>query len=362
MFCVPQSLSVWSFFGFLKPYGDSLAPISRNMPRRAVNPTPIVREPPKKRGPKPKPKPDPFASNPGEYVPPSARKKPRQRYSKETIIEVLKFLYFHKILDKIPDATMGERIPRCRTGTVLQKEPELFRPPVGTRYRSPTYDEAAAWFKIPKSTIVTWWNSRQDLIKPRVAPGTEAAAAAAGGQQGELRMVVALQGAPVSTQQSSSEGQTTAPNPSPTQIPLPTLAPAPDPRHFNGQPNPAPAVPNDVVPPSQPPQMMPYNLPDFSQQVPGHMTNLMPMPMPVQAGFNPADTVGAAQQVLDLDEQLQSSIEEQAGTVNQQGVSPDNGEMTSLGEGEGENEDYGKEEEEDDEAEEKDQDMSEESG
>lgn len=119
----------------------------------------------------PKPKPAPFLVNPAEYVP-APSKKPKTRYTNEQIIEVLQFLYYHRILDKVPDGRQGEKMPRYRSGTILQKEPDRFKAPNGQRYRSPTYEEAAEWFQIPKSTVATWWNTKLELIgiKPEPAP------------------------------------------------------------------------------------------------------------------------------------------------------------------------------------------------
>ncbi|OIW23954.1 hypothetical protein CONLIGDRAFT_649276 [Coniochaeta ligniaria NRRL 30616] len=124
-----------------------------------------------KTGPKPKPKPNPLLVDPAAYVPPP-RKKPKIRYTNEQIIEVLQFLYYHRILEKKPDGRIGEKLARYRSGTILQKSPELFQAPEGHRYRSPTYEEAADWFQIPKSTVSTWWNTKLEMIgiKPEVVP------------------------------------------------------------------------------------------------------------------------------------------------------------------------------------------------
>lgn len=126
-----------------------------------------------KPGPKPKPKPPPnrFLHDPASYVAP-ARKRPIVRYTDEQIVEVLQYLYYHKILDKKPDGTAGEVVPRYRSGTILQKRPELFVAPEGHRYRSPTYEEAADWFQIPKGTIIKWWNSKLSMIgiEPEMVP------------------------------------------------------------------------------------------------------------------------------------------------------------------------------------------------
>lgn len=157
------------------------------MPRRPLDLNPEAPPPPAKRRRVQKPKlppqiGDPFTINPTEYAPPKERKIKRHTYDTQTIVDVLQFLYFHRILDRIPDARMGQKHPRYRSGTILQKEPHLIKGPEGTntRYRSPTYDEAAAWFKIPKSTIGNWWNSRQELIK---LPKDNGAAAAPGSTQ-----------------------------------------------------------------------------------------------------------------------------------------------------------------------------------
>ena len=120
----------------------------------------------KKPGPKPKAKPDPLLVDPAKYVPPP-RKFPKIRYTNEQIIEVLQYLYYHRILDKKPDGTVGEKLPRYRGGTILQKMPELGVAPEGHRYRSPTYEEAADWFQIPKSTVATWWNTKLEMIGVR---------------------------------------------------------------------------------------------------------------------------------------------------------------------------------------------------
>jgi hypothetical protein len=151
------------------------------MPRRPLDLNPAAPPPPAKRRRAEKPKlppqiADPFAINPTEYAPPKERKVKRHTYDTQTIVDVLQFLYFHRILDKIPDGTLGQKFPRYRSGTILQKEPHLLKGPEGTntRYRSPTYDEAAAWFKIPKSTIGNWWNNRQELIKMPDNGGTAA--------------------------------------------------------------------------------------------------------------------------------------------------------------------------------------------
>jgi len=113
--------------------------------------------------PKPKPKPDPLLVDPATYVPPP-RKKPKIRYTNEQIVEVLQFMYYHRILDKKPDGTVGEKLPRYRSGTILQKRPDLAVAPEGFRYRSPTYEEAGDWFQIPKSTVSTWWNTKLEMI------------------------------------------------------------------------------------------------------------------------------------------------------------------------------------------------------
>lgn len=139
-------------------------------PRKILDVNKPVKER-KKPGPKPKPKPDPLLVDPATYVPPP-RKKPKIRYTNEQIIEVLQFLYYHRILDKIPDGTVGEKLPRYRSGTILQKRPDLAKAPEGRRYRSPTYEEAADWFQIPKSTVSTWWNTKLEMIgiKPEQVP------------------------------------------------------------------------------------------------------------------------------------------------------------------------------------------------
>lgn len=131
-------------------------------PRKILDVNKPVRER-QKPGPKPKPKPNPLLVDPATYAPPP-RKKPKIRYTNEQIIEVLQFLYYHRILDKKPDGTAGEKLPRYRSGTILQKRPDLGKAPEGFRYRSPTYEEAADWFQIPKSTVSTWWNTKLEMI------------------------------------------------------------------------------------------------------------------------------------------------------------------------------------------------------
>src|SRR3954467_8356662 len=98
---------------------------------------------PKKRGPKPKPKPKPqtILDDPAAYVPPP-RKFPKIRYTDEQIIEVLQYMYYHRILEPKPDPQHGQHhVARYRSGTILQKRPDLGVAPEGFRYRSPTYDE-----------------------------------------------------------------------------------------------------------------------------------------------------------------------------------------------------------------------------
>lgn len=140
-------------------------------PRKILDIDAPTRKERKKPGPKPKPKPDPLDVDPAKYIPPP-RKWPKIRYTNEQIIEVLQYLYYHRILDKKPDGQKGEKLARYRYGTILQKRPDLAVAPEGSRYRSPTYEEAAEWFQIPKSTVSTWWNTKLEMIgiKPETPP------------------------------------------------------------------------------------------------------------------------------------------------------------------------------------------------
>src|SRR5271167_2632169 len=85
---------------------------------------------------RPGPKPKPLSER--QYKPPKLIQRIERSYSRERKIEVILFREHHQVLD---------------TSTRL--------------YRPPTFEEIAAFWKIPKTTIRGWWDSRDTIIESK---------------------------------------------------------------------------------------------------------------------------------------------------------------------------------------------------
>ena len=87
-------------------------------------------------GPKPKPLSERLLS--GVYKPPKPIQRIERSYSRERKIEVILFREYHRVLD---------------TSTRL--------------YRPPTFEQIAAFWKIPETTIRGWWDSQDTIIESK---------------------------------------------------------------------------------------------------------------------------------------------------------------------------------------------------
>ncbi|TPX11694.1 uncharacterized protein E0L32_007673 [Thyridium curvatum] len=107
----------------------------------------------KKRGPKPKP----LSERVSKATNPITR--PTRRYSRKRKIEVLMYLIHHRVAE--PPQPLNARHRRRRLfGTAPVHNIED-----GLVYRLPTYEEASAFWKIPRSTILKWYQIRDQILE-----------------------------------------------------------------------------------------------------------------------------------------------------------------------------------------------------
>ncbi|RFU34110.1 hypothetical protein B7463_g2199, partial [Scytalidium lignicola] len=84
----------------------------------------------------------------------------RRSYTRERKIEVLKFLFHHKVV--VTPSTVYQK-PRVRCGMPL--EPELVDPFNSiTKYRLVTFEEASQFWKISKSILKRWWSEKEKIL------------------------------------------------------------------------------------------------------------------------------------------------------------------------------------------------------
>ena len=92
------------------------------------------------RRPSPKPKPLSERLPSGVYKPPKPIQRIKRSYSRERKIEVILFREHHQVLD-------------TRKKLLV--------------YRQPTFEQTAAFWKIPENTIRGWWNSWDAIIESK---------------------------------------------------------------------------------------------------------------------------------------------------------------------------------------------------
>jgi hypothetical protein len=111
----------------------------------------------KKRGPKPKPL---------ELRAVAAKplKRRERTYSREQKIRVLTFLIQHKV-ERTEAREIRRRMGSRDSDAVLKTD--------FSRYRDVTLQETSDFFKIPTSTIASWWNKRDDIMKNSTSTATK---------------------------------------------------------------------------------------------------------------------------------------------------------------------------------------------
>jgi hypothetical protein len=99
---------------------------------------------------RPGPKPKDFALRVFKPTPP--KQKQRRSYSKATKLEVITWLFHHRVYDSRPLHLQAYRI---RDG--LERDDDDF-------WRPATYEEAAEHWRIPAPTIAVWWNTWYSIL------------------------------------------------------------------------------------------------------------------------------------------------------------------------------------------------------